>query len=58
MYELKENTMDYLKNIKVMSSFNQMIRALQVITNIMRVVAVVFLILQTILLVTREKAEY
>lgn len=39
---------NYLKDIKVMSSFKQMIHALSILINVLRVLAVAFLVLQTV----------
>lgn len=54
--EKLEGKMDYFSNIKIMSSVRQTIRALYIIINILRVVAVVFLVLQSFVILTRDKA--
>lgn len=38
----------YIKDIKVMSSFKQMINALSILINVLRVLAVAFIVLQTV----------
>lgn len=47
--------MDLKNNIKVMGAFRSAVNSLYTVITVIRVVAVIFLILQTILLLTENK---
>ena len=49
--------MDLKNNIKMMSTFKSTINGLYTVITVIRVIAVIFLILQTILLLTENKAS-
>lgn len=49
--------MDLKNNIKVIGSFQKAVNALYIIINVLRALAVVFLVLQTVILLFNEKAR-
>lgn len=49
--------MDIKNNIKVMGTFKKAVNGLYTVITVIRVIAVVFLILQTILLLTENKTS-
>lgn len=49
--------MDIKKDIKVMGAFRSAVNGLYTVITVIRVIAVVFLLLQTVLLITQEKGS-
>lgn len=48
--------MDLKNNIKIMGTFKSAVNGLYTVITVIRVIAVIFLVLQTILLLTENKA--